>query len=134
VAPPGDTHQRLLAPRGSGEEHSDGNRVPHTAAACALWHPLCPQAGCAAGQVNGSLARAAIRELAEKGMIRAVAHHGSQAIYTRATNVEEEVTKDKKPKKGATADKAEKPEKGATADKAAKPEAEKADKAEKAEA
>ena len=79
--------------------------------------------GCAAGQVNGSLARAAIRELAEKGMIRAIAHHGSQAIYTRATNVEEEVTKDKKPKKGGdkadkAAEKAEKPEKAEKVEKA----------------
>jgi small subunit ribosomal protein S25e len=35
-------------------------------------------------QVNGSLARAAIRELASKGLIRAVATHSTQKIYTRA--------------------------------------------------
>lgn len=62
---------------------------------------------CLSAQVNGSLARAAIRELADKGLIRAVAHHGSQSIYTRSTNVEEDEKKgDKKAKK---AEKAEKP-------------------------
>ncbi|KAK9843774.1 hypothetical protein WJX81_005771 [Elliptochloris bilobata] len=58
-------------------------------------------------RVNGSLARAAIRELAEKGLIRAVAHHGSQSIYTRATNVEEETKGKEKGKKGDKPEKAE---------------------------
>ena len=40
-------------------------------------------------KVNGSLARAAIRELEEKGLIRKVDAHHAQVIYTRATNVEE---------------------------------------------
>lgn len=40
-------------------------------------------------KVNGSLARAAIRELEEKGLIRKVDSHHAQVIYTRATNVEE---------------------------------------------
>lgn len=35
-------------------------------------------------RVNASLARAAIKELAGKGLIKAVEHHGSQQIYTRA--------------------------------------------------
>ncbi|OAO97090.1 hypothetical protein AXX17_AT4G44590 [Arabidopsis thaliana] len=37
-------------------------------------------------QINGSLARRAIRELMAKGVIRMVAAHSSQQIYTRATN------------------------------------------------
>ncbi|CAN1314444.1 40S ribosomal protein S25-4 [Linum perenne] len=37
-------------------------------------------------QVNGSLARRAIKELMAKGLIRMVAAHASQQIYTRATN------------------------------------------------
>jgi len=35
--------------------------------------------------VNGSLARAAMRELAKKGLIKPIATHNSQIIYTRAT-------------------------------------------------
>jgi small subunit ribosomal protein S25e len=35
-------------------------------------------------QLNGSLARAAIRELKEKGLIKPIAEHGSQKIFTRA--------------------------------------------------
>ncbi|KAF8054880.1 ARSA1 [Scenedesmus sp. PABB004] len=35
-------------------------------------------------RLNGSLARAAIRELLEKGLIKPIAEHGSQKIYTRA--------------------------------------------------
>lgn len=38
-------------------------------------------------QINGSLARAAIKELSEAGMIRPVSTHSKQIIYTRATNV-----------------------------------------------
>eukprot|EP00894_Picocystis_sp_ML_P004876 jgi/Pico_ML_1/55393/g1084.t2 len=37
-------------------------------------------------RLNGSLARAAIRELLEKNLIRPVSVHASQSIYTRATN------------------------------------------------
>jgi small subunit ribosomal protein S25e len=37
-------------------------------------------------QINGSLARRAIRELMSKGTIRLVAAHANQQIYTRATN------------------------------------------------
>ncbi|XP_010446452.1 PREDICTED: 40S ribosomal protein S25-4 [Camelina sativa] len=37
-------------------------------------------------RINGSLARRAIRELMAKGLIRMVAAHSSQQIYTRATN------------------------------------------------
>ena len=36
-------------------------------------------------RIGGSLARAAIRELAEKGLIRPLVHHSKQLIYTRAT-------------------------------------------------
>eukprot|EP00953_Heterococcus_sp_UTEX-ZZ885_P014213 8078-Heterococcus_DN1.PRE.2 len=39
-------------------------------------------------KINGSLARAAIRELEQKGVIRCVAHHSSQLVYTRATNTD----------------------------------------------
>lgn len=39
-------------------------------------------------KVNGSLARAGIRELVSKGLIRVVSYHSKQGIYTRATNVE----------------------------------------------
>lgn len=35
-------------------------------------------------RLNGSLARAAIRELLAKGMIKPIAEHSSQSIYTRA--------------------------------------------------
>ncbi|KAF8928804.1 40S ribosomal protein S25 [Haplosporangium gracile] len=41
-------------------------------------------------RINGSLARAAIRELANQGLIVPVSTHGAQWIYTRATGVEEE--------------------------------------------
>jgi small subunit ribosomal protein S25e len=37
-------------------------------------------------QINGSLARRAIRDLMAKGLIRLVSAHASQQIYTRATN------------------------------------------------
>lgn len=36
-------------------------------------------------RINGSLARAAIKELEKKGLIRPVSIHNSQLIYTRAT-------------------------------------------------
>ena len=36
-------------------------------------------------RIGGSLARAAIKELAAKGVIKPVCHHTSQLIYTRAT-------------------------------------------------
>lgn len=39
----------------------------------------------AAAQVNGSLARAAIKELLSQGLIKVVAKSHSQEIYTRAT-------------------------------------------------
>jgi len=57
-------------------------------------------------KVNGSLARQAIKELASKGLIRAIAVHSAQSVYTRS----KEETKDaapaaagekKAPKKGA---------------------------------
>lgn len=35
-------------------------------------------------RLNGSLARAAIRELCTKGLIKPIAQHASQGIYTRA--------------------------------------------------
>ncbi|KAG0024489.1 40S ribosomal protein S25 [Podila clonocystis] len=50
-------------------------------------------------RINGSLARAAIRELVTMGLIVPVSTHGAQLIYTRATGVEEEVKK--APKKAA---------------------------------
>ncbi|KAI8930097.1 S25 ribosomal protein-domain-containing protein [Entophlyctis helioformis] len=54
-------------------------------------------------RINGSLARAAIRELEAKGLIRVVSAHGSQAIYTRATKGDEE-EEVKAPKKKAAAE------------------------------
>ncbi|KAG9320176.1 hypothetical protein KVV02_003006 [Mortierella alpina] len=44
-------------------------------------------------RINGSLARAAIRELVVLGHIVPVSTHGAQWIYTRATGVEEEAKK-----------------------------------------
>ncbi|KAG6590412.1 40S ribosomal protein S25-2 [Cucurbita argyrosperma subsp. argyrosperma] len=37
-------------------------------------------------RINGSLARRAIKDLMARGLIRMVSAHGSQEIYTRATN------------------------------------------------
>uniref|UniRef100_K3YLR6 40S ribosomal protein S25 n=1 Tax=Setaria italica TaxID=4555 RepID=K3YLR6_SETIT len=37
-------------------------------------------------RINGSLARRAIKDLMARGLIRMVAQHSSQQIYTRATN------------------------------------------------
>ncbi|TKW31948.1 hypothetical protein SEVIR_2G139500v4 [Setaria viridis] len=37
-------------------------------------------------RINGSLARRAIKDLMARGLIRMVAVHSSQQIYTRATN------------------------------------------------
>lgn len=51
-------------------------------------------------KIGGTLARIALKELAEKGQIRAVSYHSKQAIYTRATNVEE--AKEKPVKKEKT--------------------------------
>jgi hypothetical protein len=53
--------------------------APHQADACSP----CPPSP-ALSQLNGSLARAAIGELLSKGLIKPVAVHGSQKIYTRA--------------------------------------------------
>eukprot|EP01097_Dermamoeba_algensis_P005394 TRINITY_DN342_c0_g1_i1.p2 TRINITY_DN342_c0_g1~~TRINITY_DN342_c0_g1_i1.p2 ORF type:complete len:122 (-),score=39.38 TRINITY_DN342_c0_g1_i1:93-458(-) len=36
-------------------------------------------------KVNGSLARRALRHLEDKGLVKRVARHGAQSIYTRAT-------------------------------------------------
>ena len=70
-------------------------------------------------KVRGSLARRALLELTEKGLIKQVVAHRSQFIYTRVTkdNEEEEeaakaaeggVVTDKKPKKAKAPSKAEK--------------------------
>ena len=40
-------------------------------------------------KINGSLARRAIRDLAQAGKIKCIAHHGGQYIYTRAVIAEE---------------------------------------------
>jgi small subunit ribosomal protein S25e len=37
-------------------------------------------------QINGSLARRAMKDLMDRGLIRMVSVHCSQQIYTRATN------------------------------------------------
>nr|KAJ3418552.1 hypothetical protein HK105_008170 [Polyrhizophydium stewartii] len=60
-------------------------------------------------RINGSLARAAIRELESKGLIRLVSSHGSQSIYTRATKSEdaEEEPKEKSSKQKKAAATAE---------------------------
>lgn len=36
-------------------------------------------------RIGGSLARAAIQELAQKGLIKPIVKHATQVIYTRAT-------------------------------------------------
>ncbi|KAJ3274915.1 40S ribosomal protein S25 [Boothiomyces sp. JEL0866] len=41
-------------------------------------------------RLNGSVARAAIKELEKQGIIKAVTLHGAQKIYTRATKAEDE--------------------------------------------
>ena len=56
-------------------------------------------------KVNGSLARQAIKELASKGLIRAVAVHSAQLVYTRSKEEVKEAapaaTATKGAKKGA---------------------------------
>ena len=37
-------------------------------------------------KINGSLARAALKELMAKGLIRQVSYNQAQGVYTRATN------------------------------------------------
>ena len=55
-------------------------------------------------KIGGSLARAALRELVSKGLIRCLSYHSKQGIYTRASNVEEKSAKvDKKAKKAEDA-------------------------------
>ncbi|CAB4056501.1 RP-S25e [Lepeophtheirus salmonis] len=39
-------------------------------------------------KVRGSLARKALHELLQKGLIKQVVHHGAQSIYTRVTKDE----------------------------------------------
>jgi small subunit ribosomal protein S25e len=39
-------------------------------------------------KINGSLARAAIKELENQGLVKQVMKHGAQIIYTRATKDE----------------------------------------------
>jgi small subunit ribosomal protein S25e len=46
---------------------------------------ITPSILCDRLRINGSLARAAIGELAGKGLIRPLVKHGQQLIYTRAT-------------------------------------------------
>lgn len=41
-------------------------------------------------KVNGSLARKALKHLMAEGLIREVAYHSAQSIYTRATNASAE--------------------------------------------
>jgi small subunit ribosomal protein S25e len=48
-------------------------------------------------KVNGSLARQAIKELANKGLIRAISVHSAQLVYTRA---KEEAPKEATPATG----------------------------------
>merc|ERR1712226_868185 len=69
-------------------------------------------------KVRGSLARRALLELTEKGLIKQVVAHRSQFIYTRVTKDNEEeaekaeggVVVEKKPKKAKAPSKAEKKE------------------------
>jgi small subunit ribosomal protein S25e len=42
-------------------------------------------------KIRGSLARKALQELHEKGLIKLVSKHHSQRIYTRTTKLEEAV-------------------------------------------
>jgi small subunit ribosomal protein S25e len=39
-------------------------------------------------KVTGSLARAGIRELVQRGLLRAVSYHSKSPVYTRATSAE----------------------------------------------
>ncbi|KAJ3214894.1 Ubiquitin carboxyl-terminal hydrolase 14 [Dinochytrium kinnereticum] len=59
-------------------------------------------------RINGSLARVAIRDLAEKGLIRPISQHKQQLIYTRSTK--EEDVKDASEKKVKPSKKAQKAE------------------------
>lgn len=53
-------------------------------------------------KVNGSLARQAIKELASKGLIRAIAIHSAQLVYTRSKEeVKEATPANAAPAKGA---------------------------------
>ena len=57
-------------------------------------------------KIGGSLARAALKELLDKGLIRVLSYHAKQAIYTRATNVDEaKLSKGGEKKARAAADK-----------------------------
>merc|ERR1712110_1186274 len=49
-------------------------------------------------KVRGSLAKQALRELAEKGLIRLISKHSSQMIYTRATKVADDAVTEDAPK------------------------------------
>lgn len=57
-------------------------KVSNTTPPCSPPHPNHPPAH---PQINGSLARAAIKELLSQGLIKQVAHSNAQQIYTRAT-------------------------------------------------
>ena len=50
-----------------------------------LYKLITPAIVCERFKVRGSLARAIIRELVHRGLIRAVVKHSRQEIYTRAT-------------------------------------------------
>jgi small subunit ribosomal protein S25e len=41
-------------------------------------------------RISGSLARTAILEMEKEGLVKVVALHGAQKIYTRATKAEDE--------------------------------------------
>lgn len=45
-------------------------------------------------KIGGSLARAALRDMASKGMIRPVILHGSQLVYTRSTAADDDEADD----------------------------------------
>jgi ribosomal protein S25 len=82
--------------------YSAGRSLSHSYKRVSL-PPVCPPCPCAAQmklitiaavseriKLGGSLARAGIREMVEKGVLRVVAPHSKMPIYTRATNVEGE--------------------------------------------
>lgn len=58
-------------------------------------------------RINGSLARAAIKDLEAKGLIRLISAHGSQLIYTRSTKVEDDAVEESAPVKKSKGKKAQ---------------------------
>jgi len=65
-------------------------RRSHTSRAFHQMKLITPSAVSERLKVNGSLARKALKHLMAEGLIREVAYHSAQSIYTRATNASAE--------------------------------------------